>query len=252
MSRKRVAETVISVRDVTKVFPVHAGQQLLRKRLLSAFRPEPMQEFRALDHVSFEVARGESVALIGHNGAGKSTMLSLVAGLAKPTYGEVEVRGRVGPLLQLGAGFHPDLSGIENIRLNASLMGLSRAETERRFPEIAAFAEIDDFLREPIRTYSSGMLMRLAFSVAIHMDPEVLIVDEVLGVGDARFQAKCFDRFVGFRKAGHTILAVSHSPGMVRSLCSRGIWMEHGRVRMDGPTDEVLAAYEASLQMQQA
>jgi ABC-type polysaccharide/polyol phosphate transport system ATPase subunit len=240
-------DTVISVRGVTKTFPIHAGQQLLSQRVLRAFRPPLMQDFKALDSVSFEVGRGESVALVGNNGAGKSTLLSLVAGLALPSSGAIEVRGRVGPLLQLGAGFHHDLTGLENIRLNASLMGLSRGATHRLFDDIAAFAEIDEFLREPIRTYSTGMLMRLAFSVAIHLDPEVLIVDEVLGVGDARFQQKCFDRFLRFREEGHTILAVSHSADMLMKLCDRGLWLDHGQLRLDAGISDVIHAYAQTL-----
>lgn len=241
------AEAVISVRNVSKKFHVKARPRLLRERIQGAFRSGPAPEFLAVDDISFEVARGESVALVGPNGAGKSTILSLVAGLAMPTSGSIRVKGRVGPLLQLGAGFHHDLTGLENIRLNASLMGLSRSETERLFAAIADFAEVGDFIREPIRAYSTGMMMRLAFSVAIHLNPEVLIVDEVLGVGDAHFQQKCFDRFIGFREAGHTILAVSHAPEMLLHLCSRALWIDRGRVRMDGPVAPVVEAYTASL-----
>jgi lipopolysaccharide transport system ATP-binding protein len=180
---------------------------------------------------------------VGRNGAGKSTLLGLVAGLARPDCGRIAVEGRVAALLELGSGFHPDLTGFENLRLNASLLGLSRRRTEEVAGAIAEFADIGDFLREPLRTYSTGMLMRLAFAIAIHVDPDILIVDEVLAVGDQAFQQKCFERIRSFRSEGKTLLFVSHATQLVREICNRGLWLEHGKVRMDGAAAEVLEAY---------
>src|SRR5215831_1650241 len=188
----------ISFQNVSKAFPRHAGQMLLRDRIARLFKTVPKERFYALRDVSFTVDRGESLAVIGSNGAGKSTMLNIATGLCMPTTGEVKVNGRVAALLELGSGFHPDLTGAENVRINAALLGLNRAEVRARFDEIIEFAGIGEFIDEPLRTYSSGMSMRLAFSVAMNMDPEILLVDEVLAVGDAAFQEKCFERLRQF------------------------------------------------------
>jgi ABC-type polysaccharide/polyol phosphate transport system ATPase subunit len=218
----------------------------LRDRALDVFRPEdPSRRFYALRDVNLEIKSGESVALVGHNGAGKSTLLSLVAGLCPPDEGTLEVRVRVAPLLELGAGFHYDLTGRENVRLNAALLGMTRRDLDRLCSGIIEFSEIGEFINEPVRTYSSGMVMRLAFSVAFHLEAEVLIIDEVIAVGDRDFQQKCFTRLSDLRKSGRTLLFVSHSPAAVRQFCSRAIWLDHGRVRMDGPVEDVLAEYEA-------
>ena len=219
------------------------GARLLRGHIQQWLRGAPGGRFFALKDVSFRLENGESMAVVGRNGAGKSTLLSLVAGLARPDCGRVKVEGRVAALLELGSGFHPDLTGLENLRLNASLLGLSRQRTEEVSGAIAEFADIGDFLREPLRTYSTGMLMRLAFAVAVHVDPDILIVDEVLAVGDQAFQAKCFERIQQFRAEGKTLLFVSHATRLVREICSRGLWLEHGRVAMDGSAVEVLEAY---------
>lgn len=210
------------------------------KRLLGRRSGE---EFWALRDVSFEVRRGEAVALMGGNGAGKSTTLGIVAQTIRPTSGTVEVHGRVGALLELGAGFHPDLTGRENIYLNASLLGLHRAEIEENFRRIVNFSELADFIDVPLRNYSSGMYVRLGFSVAIHIHPEILLMDEVFAVGDAHFQQKCIKRVLGFKAEGKTLLFVSHNPDSVRRICDRVIWLDHGHIRMDGPTAEVLKAY---------
>jgi lipopolysaccharide transport system ATP-binding protein len=233
---------VIEFQSVSKSF---RGTQakLLRVYVQEFFRNKPDAPFFALRDVSFRLGEGESLAVVGRNGAGKSTLLGLVAGLAQPNAGRIDVRGRVAALLELGSGFHPELTGIENLRLNASLLGLSRKKTDDVFDEIIAFSEIGDFVREPLRTYSSGMIVRLAFSVAIHVDPDILIVDEVLAVGDQGFQAKCFARIRQFRDAGKTLLFVSHAPGVVKELCDRALWLDHGRVRMDGAAGGVLKAY---------
>lgn len=203
------------------------------------------QEFWALQDVSFEVAAGETVGLVGPNGVGKSTVLKLVAGIIEPTSGEVEVHGRVGALLELGAGFHPDLTGRENIYLNASVLGLSRSEIHRRLDAIVAFAELERFIDVPVKHYSSGMYLRLGFAVAVHTDPEILLIDELLAVGDAAFQRKCLERIDHLRREGVTLLFVSHDSAAVRKLCSRAIWLESGCLMRDGPTDVVVQRYTA-------
>jgi ABC-type polysaccharide/polyol phosphate transport system ATPase subunit len=235
---------VIEFRNVSKAFRRHSGRALLRTHIGRWFQDDGDEEpFWALKNVSFSLDHGEGLAVIGGNGAGKSTLLSVVAGLAPCDEGHVSVDGRIAALFELGSGFHPDLTGIENIRLNASLLGLSRTRVRELFDQIVEFSGIGDFVDEPIRTYSSGMLMRLAFSVAIHLDPEVLLVDEVLAVGDAAFQKKCFDRILDFRKAGKTLLCVSHAVDMVKQVCDRAIWLDHGELVMDGKVEEVLDAY---------
>jgi ABC-type polysaccharide/polyol phosphate transport system ATPase subunit len=235
---------VISVNGVSKSFP-HQGSGLLRQQLGNWIGGRHRRNrFYALTDVSFEINAGESVAVVGANGSGKSTILSLVCGLTLPDAGTVDVHGRVAALLDLGSGFHFDLTGTENLRLNASLVGLSRRRTEELFEDIVEFSELGDFIHQPLRTYSTGMVMRLAFSVALHLDPDVLIIDEVLAVGDQAFQQKCFDRMLRFRQNGHTLLVVSHSGQMLRAMCSRGIWLEHGRLVHDGDIDTVLDVYE--------
>jgi lipopolysaccharide transport system ATP-binding protein len=189
------------------------------------------------------VDQGETVGLIGPNGAGKSTALKLVSRIIEPTTGKIEVSGRVGALLELGAGFHPDLSGRENIYLNGSILGLSRSEIQRKLDDIIAFAELDRFIDMPVRHYSSGMHVRLGFAVAVHTKPEILLVDEVLSVGDASFQKKCLDKIDQLRRQGVTILFVSHSASMVRNLCARAIWLDEGRIVVDGSTESVVARY---------
>jgi lipopolysaccharide transport system ATP-binding protein len=204
--------------------------------------------FWALRDLSLRVEPGEAVGLIGENGAGKSTLLRLVCGLGRPTSGRTQVDGRVAALLELGTGFHPQLSGRENVYISGVVSGLRRGEVAQRFDDIVNFADIWPFIDQPLRTYSSGMQMRLAFSVAIHVDPSVLIVDEALSVGDAHFQQKCIERVEGFRQAGKTLLIVSHDTGMIRRFCDRAIWLHQGSKVHDGPVDEVLDGYLAWLQ----
>jgi lipopolysaccharide transport system ATP-binding protein len=201
------------------------------------------EEFWALQDVSFRIEQGETLGIIGPNGAGKSTVLKLISRIIEPTSGEIQVNGRVGALLELGAGFHPDLSGRENIYLNGSVLGLSRAEINRKLNAIITFAELERFIDMPIRHYSSGMRMRLGFSIAAHVDPEILLVDEVLAVGDENFQHKCLDRIMEMRREGVTICFVSHGLGSVRRLCSRAIWLNNGAVRTEGGVDDVISAY---------
>ena len=184
------------------------------------------------------------MAVIGPNGAGKSTLLSLVAGLSRPDRGAISVNGRIACLLELGSGFHPDLTGTENVTLNAALLGLTRKRTAELFDEIVDFSGIgEEFINEPIRTYSTGMVMRLAFSVAINVDPDVLLVDEVLAVGDAAFQEKCFQKVHAFRNSGKSLLCVSHASGMVQELCDQAIWLDHGELVMGGAIADVMEAY---------
>jgi ABC-type polysaccharide/polyol phosphate transport system ATPase subunit len=212
----------------------------LRTRFRDRPHPEP---FFALRNVSFSMRAGEGLAVIGANGAGKSTLLSMVAGLVLPDRGSVRVNGRVAALLELGAGFHPDLTGTENVHLNAALLGIGRARMNAIFDEIVDFSELGDFMDEPIRTLSAGMVMRLAFAVAVNVDPDILLIDEVLAVGDSAFQVKCFDKILDFRRRGKSILCVSHVPALLQQLCDRAIWIDHGDVMLEGPVGEVADAY---------
>ncbi len=234
---------VIEFTNVSKTFSRHTGQLLLRTHLQRLLRPTHKEKFYALKHVSFQVEQGESVAFVGRNGAGKSTLLSLAVGLAPPDEGTIRVEGRIAALLELGSGFHPDLTGAENVRLNAALLGLTRKRTNELFDQIVEFSGDGEFISEPLRTYSSGMVVRLAFSVAVFMDPEILAVDEVLAVGDLAFQTKCLERIHDLRRRGKTMLCVSHSAQMVQKFCDRAIWLDAGEVVMTGPVAKVLDAY---------
>ena len=238
---------VIRIEGLGKAFRVRHHSPLLAQILVRRFRRrtgEP-ELFWALRDISLTIRRGESVALVGGNGAGKSTLLSLIAGTTAPTEGSVEVRGRIGALLELGAGFHPDLTGRENIHLLGSLLGLSRTEIRERFEAIVAFSGLAEFLDAPLRTYSSGMHVRLGFAVTAHSRPDILVVDEVLAVGDQDFQARCLGFVEEFGRAGGTTLFVSHDLRRVREACARAVWLETGRIRADGPTAEIAARYEA-------
>ncbi len=201
------------------------------------------ESFAALDGVSFSIEHGETVAVIGSNGAGKTTLLGLIAGVIWPDSGRVAVEGNVSPLLELGAGFHPDLTGEENLRLNASLLGMARSEAGRLHDKIIEFSELGDFIREPLRTYSSGMVMRLGFAIAVSRNPDILLVDEILAVGDQKFQEKCLDRIRDLKRHGTTIVFVSHTRTAVEALCDRALWLDHGRLRKDGPARQVLEDY---------
>jgi lipopolysaccharide transport system ATP-binding protein len=205
--------------------------------------PTTDDEIWALKDVSFEVKPGEVLGVVGRNGAGKSTLLKIISRITPPTQGQIEMRGRVGSLLEVGTGFHPELTGRENIFLNGAILGMTRGEIRRRFDEIVAFAEIERFLDTPVKRYSSGMYTRLAFAVASHLEPEIMIVDEVLAVGDAQFQKKCLGRMGEVSREGRTILFVSHNMSAIKSLCTRGILVEGGRVTHDGTTDEVVNRY---------
>jgi lipopolysaccharide transport system ATP-binding protein len=208
---------------------------------------KPKREtFWALKDISFEAEHGEVLGIIGRNGAGKSTLLKILSRITRPTKGYVDIYGRVGSLLEVGTGFHPELTGRENVYLNGAILGMSRNEIARRFDEIVAFAEVEQFLDTPVKRYSSGMYTRLAFSVAAHLDPEILIVDEVLAVGDAEFQKKCLGKMGDVAKSGRTVLFVSHNMVAVQNLCQRAVWLEDGSIREDGPVREVVGHYVSS------
>jgi len=239
---------IIEFRGVWKTFQRHTGKLLLRAHMASLLsRRTRTEAFDALKNVSFRVDPGESVGIIGSNGAGKSTLLSLVAGLVPPDRGSVAVNGRVAALLELGSGFHLDLTGAENSAVYASLLAMSRREFRQAYGAIVEFAELADFMDEPLRTYSAGMMMRLAFSVAVHAAPDILLLDEVLAVGDQAFQAKCLDKIQEFRRLGKTIVCVSHVSALIQQLCSRAIWLDHGDLLLDGPAAEVADAYQGRL-----
>lgn len=201
------------------------------------------EEFWALKDVSFEIKQGDRVGIIGRNGAGKSTLLKILSRIVEPTTGRIRIKGRVASLLEVGTGFHPELTGRENIFLNGAILGMSKTEIQRKFDEIVAFAEIEKFLDTPVKRYSSGMYVRLAFAVAAHLEPEILIVDEVLAVGDASFQKKCLGKMEAVGNEGRTILFVSHNMAAVRALCSRAILMEQGRLTLDSPIEEAISDY---------
>lgn len=237
------SEPAIIVEHVSKDFLLHHNaQDTLKKRFIGLFHKRwrsRTHSFRAVDDVSFTVGRGEALGLMGHNGSGKSTLLSLIAGLYPPTDGHIITRGRLVPMIALGVGFSPELTGAENIYLNASLFGLKNRAIRVLFPKILDFSELGDFIYEPVKNYSSGMYARLGFSVAIHLDPEILLADEILSVGDSDFQVKCLARIEELRKDGMTLLLVSHSPGQVAQFCDHFIRMDHGKVVEEGYTVEV-------------
>lgn len=217
------------------------------KQLLTGDRHRYGRTFHALQDVSFTLNKGEVLGLIGRNGAGKSTLLQLICGTLTPTEGQLQVNGRIAALLELGAGFNPDFSGRENVFLNASILGLSRAETEARFDDILAFSGIGDFIDQPVKTYSSGMYVRLAFAIATSIEPDILVIDEALSVGDGEFARKSFDRIMQLRDRGATILFCSHSMYHIEAICSRAIWLERGKVRMEGSPGKVTQAFNTAL-----
>jgi ABC-type polysaccharide/polyol phosphate transport system ATPase subunit len=239
----------IELTDVTKVYRRYARKKqfatlksaLLKGSLLQDLQPE--EKFPALQGVSFSVPAGTTYGIIGRNGSGKSTALKLVAGITKPTTGTVKVEGRISALIELGAGFHPEISGRENVFINGIMLGLTKRDIAKRFDEIVEFAELKDFIDAPVKTYSSGMYMRLGFAVAIHVDPDVLLVDEVLAVGDEGFTHKCLDKFGEFKRRGKTILLVTHSLSLVERFCDDALWLDGGKVRGAGDPKRVIDAY---------
>ena len=238
-----MSETVIDVRGVKKKFRVYRDRgNTLRERFLTAGRGK-YQEHWVLKGISFQIQKGEAVGLIGENGCGKSTTLKMLTRILYPDAGTIEMKGRVSSLIELGAGFHPDLSGRENIYTNASIFGLSRKEIDRRLEEIIAFSELGVFIDDPVRTYSSGMYMRLAFAVAINVDADILLIDEILAVGDAAFQAKCFRKLQEIKAKGTTIVIVSHSMSQLEQICDRSIWIADGEIRLAGKPRDVHPRY---------
>jgi ABC-type polysaccharide/polyol phosphate transport system ATPase subunit len=239
----------IEVVNVSKIYRRYSGRRqfatlksaLLSRSLIRDLRPD--ETFSALRDVSVDVPAGRTLGVIGRNGSGKSTLLKLVAGITKPTTGTVRVNGRISALIELGAGFHPEISGRENVFINGIMLGLSKREVARRFDEIVEFAELEDFIDAPVKTYSSGMYMRLGFAVAVHVDPDVLLVDEVLAVGDEAFTHKCLDKFAEFKRRGKTILLVTHALGLVERFCDEALWLDAGQKRAMGDPKRVAGAY---------
>jgi lipopolysaccharide transport system ATP-binding protein len=246
-----VSEPVVAFDSVYKSYPLYHKLTGGIKRFIFEF-PEALRSMRktrfsALEEVSFAVRQGESLGIIGRNGAGKSTILGLIAEVIRPSAGKVMVRGRVSPLLELGGGFHFELTGRENIELNGVLLGMTRSEVLKKMDEIVEFSELGEFTDQPIRSYSSGMLARLGFSVIAHLEPEILLIDEILAVGDLDFQKKCLEKMTAFRRSGVTMVFVSHSMSDVEFICDRVIWIDEHRVRASGPAAEVIAEYQEAL-----
>src|SRR5438132_9231614 len=240
--------TAIELVGVSKVYRRYGGRHfstlksaLLQRSILRDLRPS--ETFPALTDVSFSVPKGSTYGVMGRNGSGKSTALKLVAGITKPTSGTVRVDGRISALIELGAGFHPEISGRENVFINGIMLGLTKRQIQERFDEIVEFAELREFIDAPVKTYSSGMYMRLGFAVAIHVDPDVLLVDEVLVVGDEGFTHKCLDKFAEFRRRGKTILVVTHSLAVVERFCDEAVWLDEGVMRAHGDPRRVVDAY---------
>jgi lipopolysaccharide transport system ATP-binding protein len=238
---------IVEFRSVSKNYPIYSSPSARLKELLCLNRISFHHDFGALNDVTFEIQRGETFCIVGENGSGKSTLLQIVAGILHPTRGDVVVRGRVAALLELGTGFNPEFTGRQNVYMNAAILGLSRQEIDAKFPLIEEFAEIGEFIDQPVKTYSSGMGVRLAFSVAIHVEPEILLVDEALSVGDIYFRQRCLRKVHEMREAGVTILFVSHAIAEVKALGDRAMWLEAGRIREIGNTDAVVTRYMAAM-----
>lgn len=236
-------ETVIKVNEVRKSFKVYKDRGYMLKEMVLFANRRRYEVHEVLKGISFQVGKGEAVGLIGQNGCGKSTTLKLLTKIIYPDSGSIEMKGRVSSLLELGAGFHPDMSGRENIYINAAIFGLTRDEIAKRLDDIIAFSELEDYIDNPVRTYSSGMYMRLAFSVAINVDADILLIDEILAVGDANFQAKCFNRLKEIKAEGATIVIVSHSLGQIEQICERSIWIQDGEIKAEGSPREVHPIY---------
>jgi ABC-type polysaccharide/polyol phosphate transport system ATPase subunit len=243
----------IQVSDLTKVYQRYSHRRqfrtlksaLLGGSLLADLRPD--ERFLALENVTFNVREGSTFAVIGRNGSGKSTLLKIIAGISKPTSGAVKVNGRISALIELGAGFHPEITGRENVFINGIMLGLTKREIEEKYDDIVAFAELEEFIEAPVKTYSSGMYMRLGFAVAIHVNPDVLLIDEVLAVGDEAFVHKCLDKISEFRRRGKTILLVTHSLGLVEKMADEALWIDRSKLQMRGDPKKVVDAYLAQV-----
>ena len=239
---KEVNEYAIKIKNLYKDFKLNSDKPgTLKEKLL--FRKNKVEKVHILKDIDLDIKKGETVALIGTNGSGKSTLLKLMTKIIYPTKGKIEVNGKLTSLLELGAGFHPDFTGRENIYFNASIFGLTAKEIDRRIPDIIEFSELGELIDTPVRTYSSGMYMRLAFSVAINVDAEILLIDEILAVGDQHYQEKCFKKLHELKEAGKTIVIVSHDMKSVKDMCDRAVWIYEGRIRLDGATDKVIDEY---------
>jgi ABC-type polysaccharide/polyol phosphate transport system ATPase subunit len=251
------ARAAIEVARVSKIYRRFSHRKqfatlksaLLSRSLIKNLRPD--ETFTALNDVSLTVPKGRTLGVIGRNGSGKSTLLKLVAGISKPSAGTVRVQGRISALIELGAGFHPEISGRENVFINGIMLGLTKREVAHRFDEIVQFAEMEEFIDAPVKTYSSGMYMRLGFAVAIHVDPDVLLVDEVLAVGDEGFTHKCLDKFAEFKRRGKTILLVTHSLGMVERFCDEALWLDAGRIKGSGDPKRIVGAYLTDIEQRE-
>ncbi len=239
----------IKIENLSKQYQLFDKPSDRLKQMLFRGNKQYYREFNALQDISFEISKGETVGIVGRNGSGKSTLLQIIAGTLSPSIGEIHVNGRVAALLELGSGFNPDFTGRENVYLNGAILGISKIEMDKRFDEIIQFADIGDFIDQPVKTYSSGMYVRLAFSIAINVEADILIVDEALAVGDTKFQIKCIDRMKEIKKNGTTILFVSHAGEQVKRFCEKGIWLENGKVKEIGSATNVVNHYEDSLHM---
>lgn len=242
-----MSDWAIQVDHVSKQFRFREERRNSLKEIFVKGKGGEKRTFLAVDDVSFEVAQGKTFGLVGHNGSGKSTMLKMLAGVYRPTLGDISVRGKVSALIELGAGFHGELTGRENIGLNGTILGMSKRQIDESIDEIIDFADIGEFIDVPVKTYSSGMYVRLGFAIAVVMNPEVLIVDEIIAVGDEAFQRKCFDYLYRLRRDGSTIALVTHALGLARDLCDEGVWMNHGKAQVIGPIGEVIDSYVAEV-----
>jgi len=251
-----MSPVVIRAQELSKRYRIGRREEALQLREvltrtlrspLRVFRRTPQETFWALKDVNLEVREGEVLGLIGRNGSGKTTLLKILSRITRPTSGWAEIHGHVGSLLEVGTGFHPDLTGRENTYLSGAILGMRKNEIERKFDEIVAFAELEKFIDTPVKHYSSGMYVRLAFAVAAHLEPEILLVDEVLAVGDIKFQKKCLGKMGDVARAGRTVVLVSHQLNQIRRLCHRTIWVDSGTIRQNGPATEVVSAYEAAM-----
>ena len=236
-------ENAIEVKNMTKTFKLFYDKPSTLKERLVFWNHKKAETRTVLDNINIDIKKGETVALIGVNGSGKSTLLKLMTRIIYPTKGTVQTKGKLTSLLELGAGFHPDFTGRENIYFNASIFGLTKKEIDKRLDDIIAFSELEEFIDNPVRTYSSGQYMRLAFSIAINVDAEILLIDEILAVGDQHFQDKCFAKLKELRDSDKTIVIVSHALDTLRDICKRGIWIKDGEVEMDGDINKVVDSY---------
>lgn len=243
-----MTEPAIEVRNVSKKFRLYKERNQSLKSALLRGKASIHEDFWALKNVSLEIQPGETFGLIGNNGSGKSTLLKCLAKILYPNSGDIVMRGRVAALLEVGSGFHPELSGRENIYLNGSILGMSKKEIQSKFDAIVDFSGVREFIDQPVKNYSSGMYVRLGFSVAIHVNPDILLVDEVLAVGDESFQTKCFEKFREFRAAGKTVIIVSHALGSMVKMCDRVAWIDQGSLHTVGKPDDVVAAYRRATQ----